>query len=282
MNSTFNIYKTYILIGGLMKNIFNYFFLISLVFFSFFYTDKVINIINKKDPLMVEITKQKDKYKVEPTEAIITENTVIPGIEGKEIDVDKSYEKMKTEGVFREQSIIYNKVTPTNSISNNKDKYIIKGNNNKQEVSIIVIVDKNNTIDKIYNIDSITLFIDSKYLTIDNLNKIKSKDIYSYGNKGVYNNELLLSDNTLIKRKNNKVPLYCLSKEKNEDTLNICNNNDMYVVIPNIVGDLLNIKKSLSKGSIILLEDLNNINLIIRYINSKGYQIVPLSILLKE
>lgn len=111
---------------------------------------------------MVEITKQKDKYKVEPTEAIITENTVIPGIEGKEIDVDKSYEKMKTEGVFREQSIIYNKVTPTNSISNNKDKYIIKGNNNKQEVSIIVIVDKNNTIDKIYNIDNITLFIDSK------------------------------------------------------------------------------------------------------------------------
>lgn len=282
MNSTFNIYKTYILIGGLMKNIFNYFFLISLVFFSFFYTDKVINIINKKDPLMVEITKQKEKYKVEPTEAIITENTVIPGIEGKEIDVDKSYEKMKTEGVFREQSIIYNKVTPTNSISNNKDKYIIKGNNNKQEVSIIVIVDKNNTIDKIYNIDNITLFIDSKYLTIDNLNKIKSKDIYSYGNKGVYNNELLLSDNTLIKRKNNKVPLYCLSKEKNEDTLNICNNNDMYVVIPNIVGDLLNIKKSLSKGSIILLEDLNNINLIIRYINSKGYQIVPLSTLLKE
>ena len=162
------------------------------------------------------------------------------------------------------------------------DKYIIKGNNNKQEVSIIVIVDKNNTIDKIYNIDNITLFIDSKYLTIDNLNKIKSKDIYSYGNKGVYNNELLLSDNTLIKRKNNKVPLYCLSKEKNEDTLNICNNNDMYVVIPNIVGDLLNIKKSLSKGSIILLEDLNNINLIIRYINSKGYQIVPLSTLLKE
>ena len=282
MNSTFNIYKTYILIGGLMKNIFNYFFLISLVFFSFFYTDKVINIINKKDPLMVEITKQKDKYKVEPTEAIITENTVIPGIEGKEIDVDKSYEKMKIEGVFREQSIIYNKVTPTNSISNNKDKYIIKGNNNKQEVSIIVIVDKNNTIDKIYNIDNITLFIDSKYLTIDNLNKIKSKDIYSYGNKGVYNNELLLSDNTLIKRKNNKVPLYCLSKEKNEDTLNICNNNDMYVVIPNIVGDLLNIKKSLSKGSIILLEDLNNINLIIRYINSKGYQIVPLGTLLKE
>ena len=282
MNSTFNIYKTYILIGGLMKNIFNYFFLISLVFFSFFYTDKVINIINKKDPLMVEITKQKDKYKVEPTEAIITENTVIPGIEGKEINVDKSYEKMKTEGVFREQSIIYNKVTPTNSISNNKDKYIIKGNNNKQEVSIIVIVDKNNTIDKIYNIDNITLFIDSKYLTIDNLNKIKSKDIYSYGNKGVYNNELLLSDNTLIKRKNNKGPLYCLSKEKNEDTLNICNNNDMYVVIPNIVGDLLNIKKSLSKGSIILLEDLNNINLIIRYINSKGYQIVPLSTLLKE
>lgn len=282
MNSTFNIYKTYILIGGLMKNIFNYFFLISLVFFSFFYTDKVINIINKKDPLMVEITKQKDKYKVEPTEAIITENTVIPGIEGKEIDVDKSYEKMKTEGVFREQSIIYNKVTPTNSISNNKDKYIIKGNNNKQEVSIIVIVDKNNTIDKIYNIDNITLFIDSKYLTIDNLNKIKSKDIYSYGNKGVYNNELLLSDNTLIKRKNNKVPLYCLSKEKNEDTLNICNNNDMYVVIPNIVGDLLNIKKSISKGSIILIEDLNNINLIIRYINSKGYQIVPLGTLLKE
>ena len=56
----------------------------------------------------------------------------------------------------------------------------------------------------------------------------------------------------------------------------------MYAIIPSLVGDYLSIKDNLENGSIILLNNLNNIEVIIKYINGKGYNIVPLSILLKE
>ena len=61
-----------------------------------------------------------------------------------------------------------------------------------------------------------------------------------------------------------------------------CNNNNMLVVIPSIIGGYNNIKNNLTGGSIILLEDTSNIDIIIKYINSKGYNIVPLSNLLEE
>ena len=56
----------------------------------------------------------------------------------------------------------------------------------------------------------------------------------------------------------------------------------MMVIIPNIIGNYNEIKNNLSNGSIILLENTDNIKLIIKYINSKGYNIVPLSKLLTE
>ena len=58
---------------------------------------------------------------------------------------------------------------------------------------------------------------------------------------------------------------------KNNDTLSICNKKKMYVVIPSIVGDYLDIKNNLTNGSIILLNDMNNLDIIVKYINSKGY-----------
>ena len=56
----------------------------------------------------------------------------------------------------------------------------------------------------------------------------------------------------------------------------------MLVVIPSIIGGYNNIKNNLTGGSIILLEDTSNIGIVIKYINSKGYTIVPLSKLLTE
>ena len=47
-----------------MKNIFKMVSLLVLVLFSFFYTDRVMNFINKKDPLMNKIDLLKDKYEI--------------------------------------------------------------------------------------------------------------------------------------------------------------------------------------------------------------------------
>ena len=108
-----------------MKKIIRIFFIISLVCFSFFYTDKVMNLLNSKDPLMVKLNNIKKDYEVLPVNAIIDNDTIVPGKKGLEVDIDKSYEEMKLGGIFREESLIYKDILPSSSISNNKDKYIV-------------------------------------------------------------------------------------------------------------------------------------------------------------
>lgn len=263
-----------------MKKIIRIFFIISLVCFSFFYTDKVMNLLNSKDPLMVKLNNIKKDYEVLPVNAIIDNDTIVPGKKGLEVDIDKSYEEMKLGGIFREESLIYKDILPSSSISNNKDKYIVKGNSNN-EVSLIVIYNPQ-TKQNITNISNITIYLNHKDITNTNIKKLKKQELYTYGNNGVYTKEILDNDNIIINKLSNNKSKYCLLKEKNSTYLNICNNNNMLVVIPSIIGGYNNIKNNLTGGSIILLEDTSNIDIIIKYINSKGYTIVPLSKLLTE
>lgn len=263
-----------------MKNIIKTISLLGLVCFSFFYTDKVINMINKKDPLMIQIEELKEKYQVEPVNAILNDDTIIPGINGKEVDVLKSYEEMKLSGIFREELIVYKNLYPSSSLSNNKDKYIIKGNNNKNKVALLLILNIKD-IDNIKN-NNLTLFLNHKDININNINKLKNNEIYTYGNNGIYTSEILTNDNSIINRLTNNKSTYCLSKDKDNTILEICSQNNMYTIIPNIIGDYSEIKKEISNGSIILLNNLNNLKIIEKYITSKGYQIVSLSNLLSE
>lgn len=255
--------------------------ILMLICFSFFYTDKVINVINMKDPLMEKITDVKDKYIVLPVNAIIDNDTIVPGINGREIDIDKSYDNMKLSKIFREEALIFKDLYPSSTLKDNKDKYIINGNSTKKEVSIIYIYN-NRYSDKVMNIDNITLFVNHKDLTISNIKNLGAREIYSYGNDGIYNSEVLVNDNSLINTFANNKSKYCLVKEKNEDILKLCNENDMYVIIPTIFNGYYGVKSNLSNGSIILLDNLNDIDIIIKYIKSKGYDIVTLSKLLSE
>lgn len=264
-----------------MKKLRTFFSLLFLICFSFFYTDKVISVINKNDPLMKKIVDVKSEYKILPVNAILEDNTIIPGLIGKEIDIDRSYENMKYGGVFREDALIYKTLYPINSLKDNIDKYIIKGNNVEKKVAIIYIFN-NNYINEIKLVDNITLFINHKDLTIFNINYLNDKEIYTYGNNGLYSNEQLSSDNTLISRLSNNKSIYCLTKEKNDKTLEICRDNGMYTIIPNIIGGYYNIKENISNGSIILLDNLNDIDVLIKYINSRGFNIVGLQELLDE
>ncbi len=254
--------------------------LLILVLFSFFYTDKVMDLVNRKDPLMNKINLLKDKYEILPVNAILEDNTIIPGIKGKSVNLDKSYENMKKSGIFREDHLIYNDILPSEMLSNNMDKYIIKGNDYNNRVSLLIILDPNN-MDKVKNKD-VTIFLNHKDISINNIKKMYNNSIYTYGNNGLYNDDILSNDNTIINRVSNNKSVYCLSKEKNTDVLNACNNNKMYVIIPNVIGDYYEIKSNISNGSIILLNNINNLDVVIKYINSKGYSIVSLNKLLEE
>lgn len=263
-----------------MKKFIERTFVILLISFSFFYTDKVINMINHKNPLMKEIEKLKSEYDILPVNAILDNDTIIPGIKGRKIDVNDSYDNMKIGGIFREEALVFKYIYPASSINNNIDKYIVKGNCNKKEVSVIVILDNN--IDKINKIDNITVFVNHMDITNSNIKLLKDREIYTYGNNGVYNKKILTNDNTLINRLSNNKSNYCLVKEKNDSILKLCSENGMYTVIPSIYGDYYSIRNNLSNGSIILLNNINNIDVIVKYIESKGYEIVGLNKLLSE
>ena len=65
-----------------------------LMLFSFFYTNKSIELIRASDPLMKKIKASSEKYKIAAVDAKIIGNKIIPGKTGKEIDYQKSYTKM--------------------------------------------------------------------------------------------------------------------------------------------------------------------------------------------
>lgn len=130
-----------------MKKIIKVFSIMLLVCFSFYYTEKIAYIMQSKDELMIHINKVKENYNVEYVNAVINDGTIIPGINGVIVNSQKSYSKMKSLNVFNEYYLEYEQIKPVISLSDNKDKTIIKGNKNKNAVAILV---KNNSSVKEY------------------------------------------------------------------------------------------------------------------------------------
>ena len=56
----------------------------------------------------------------------------------------------------------------------------------------------------------------------------------------------------------------------------------MWTIIPTIKGNYIDIKNNIQNGSIILIDNLSELNIIDTYLKNKGYLIVGLSKLLNE
>lgn len=268
-----------------MKNI-KYLGLFLLIVFTFIYTDKVISVINNNDDIMLEIKEQAKYYKIDPIDAIIVDDTVIPGINGKEVDIIKSYYNMKNSKIYNPEALKYRTIYPKNSLKNNFNKFIIQGNNKKKNVSIVYILN-NNMGDMLNRISSkyvINIFIDYNYLenNINELSKLNNYEIYNYGDNGYYNQENILLGNNIINNKAQNKSIYCLCIDKNIDTLNSCYGNKLGTITPTINGGYLDVKANIQNGSIILINNLSELSNISNYIINKGYNIVGLSKLLSE
>lgn len=279
-----------------MKKIIKLIGLFVLIGFSFFYTDKILEVIRQEDKIMIKINEIKDNYEISPVEAKIIDNKIIPGINGQKVNINKSYNKMQINGIFNEKLLVFDEITPNVSITNNKDKFIISGNSKKNMVSIIFILNNNLYFDMLNDIfktkeSTPNYFVDYTYL-INNSIKIKETntgEFYSYGNNGNYSPDNLLFSNNLLTRIKGKEAKYCLSINMDNNTMNLCNSNNLYTISPNIIGNnnlYNNIKNNLTSGSIILMNMngnmVSNISTIIDYIKGKGYKIVGLSTLLSE
>ena len=69
---------------------------------SMYYTNICLNILKDNDPIMKQIKLNINKYKVIGENAKIIGNSIIPGKYGKEIDLNKTYSKMKKYGNYNE------------------------------------------------------------------------------------------------------------------------------------------------------------------------------------
>ena len=250
----------------------------------------------EQDKIMISINNVKDDYREDAIEAIIDNDTIIPGISGREVDIEKSYSNMKSIGLFHENYLVFKDVMPKTTLDDNMDKYIIKANGSKQIISLIFIVDNDSDFNIIYNIAKsknvkVNLFLDYEYLNkkINSLNKIADVSIYSYGEDGKYTKDNIIYTNNLIERITKKKANYCLVTNKNNSNLKVCSDNKSYTIYPNLIikDNLLSIvKNGVSKGDLILIDiNKNNINQLpsaIEYISAKGLEFEYLDEILSE
>lgn len=270
----------------------------ALTCFSFYYTKEIIEISKSKDPIMIKIIKESENYNVEAVNAVLEDNYIIPGINGKKVDINKSYEKMKKLGEYNANLLVFVSDYPDISIKNNYDKFIIKGNDQKPEVSLIFKVDATN------NINSILKILKSKeapatFFVEDNLieeNSSLLKDIIKDGHQieplgtsGNYTESKLKIANNTIKNITDENAKYCYSENDNKETLELCSKNNMYTIRPSLISTTYaykDIKNNLQAGNIFSLSindyTKDELAIIISFIRQKGYDIVSLDELLDE
>ncbi len=282
----------------MFKNIIQYIGIIILILFSFFYTDKAVSTVKQHDPIMIKLEDVKEEYDINPVNALVEDDTAIPGMIGCEIDINKSYNSLKRLGEFNANLLEYKEKNPKISTKNEFNKYISKGNKLKATVTLIFKVKETSDIDNIVNILNTkkvkaTFFIDGKYIE-SNTSKVQElikmgHEILNFGYNNRYDKDLLIWNNNLIERLNYDNPKFCYLEEKNKEVLELCAQNKMKTIIPNIIinkNPLLEIKEKIEKGSLISFNinttTENELSLIINYIIQKGYKIDILSNHLEE
>lgn len=278
-----------------MKKFFKYLGIAILLSISFFYTEKTASVVKELDDIMIKIREISKTHRIEPIEAIISNNTIIPGINGSEIDINRSYREMRYIGKYNEKFLEYKTIYIKNKLEDNLDKYIISGNKNKKSVSLVFIVENNDDITKSLNIlkkNNITATFMFSGIWLENNNEeaynvVNDKHIVgSIGYNYSYNNSSYPWLDNIIKRVSKQKNSYCIKTD--EESLKICSDYKNYTIASNIILDnpLINTKQNIGNGSIIIyklnsrLE--NELELIIKYIYSKGLDIVNLEELLKE
>lgn len=274
----------------MLKKIFKISAVLLLVGFSFFYTEKVTLIARNSDPIMRAINKEESNKKVSNVNPVINNDEYIMGINGCEIDVDKSYSKMRSVGEFKEELIVMKETSNDKDLT---DKYVIGGNNKEKKVSLIFIVNKDIDSNLTNYINDknlkVNYFIDGKYLE-ENMITVKflseNSNIYYLGENEEYSDENMLYHNNLISMNGSNEPKYCFTSDKDNNTLKLCNDYDMVTIKSDIIKDNIykRIKDKLNNGVIFAIDSDNTdeIKVSINYILSKGYNIISLEDLLSE
>lgn len=247
--------------------------IMSLLVFSFYLTDFVTELAINTNPLMQNIKNSSKNYCETSVNAIIDQNTIIPGIKGKKVNEIESFLNMKDFGSFNSNYLIYNYIKPEISIEDNKEKIIISGNNNKRQISILI---KDNM-----NVED---YLKKKNIKYSNLISVNDK-VSENENINIENNKEGYKNLDILLKKKKKNKEICLINYSN---IEICKKNGYYLVDPNIKlnnTNFINVLNNVDSGSIILIDDmlsLENFKIFVNKIYNKDLNFVYLSEIIQE
>lgn len=256
-----------------MKKYYGYFGLALIMVFSFYYTEQISTLVLNKNPLMMTIKEQADNYNVKSVNAEIIGENIIPGINGLYVNSRESFYAMQSEDIFNEYYLVFEQKKPDVTLEDNKDKLIISGNPNIRQVTLIL--ETENEV--------------SEYLKLNEFKASLLVDMNTYKDKNYFeslNNEIVgfksLENNLTLNKENKHI---CVVNSDNKD---ICQKHKNYLVSPSLRlnnSNLLEIKKNLKNGSIIVIGDtagLSDVKLLLKEIKYKDLELVYLSELISE
>lgn len=270
-------------------------FILLLSLFSFYYTEKSIDLVRNQDPIMKQIKTTDEKYKTPAVDAKITGNTIIPGKSGKEIDYEETYTKMKQYGNYNEALTILKEVKPTISIEDHYDKFIVGGYTERKSVALVFKVETKSPIEIISILNNkqaqATFFLDGMFL--ENNHELVSKmsphqlELLSYNSE--YDQINFSSSKSYLETLTNRALKYCYSEYDREDIITLCQKLNMHTIIPTIQVEknpYQTVKDRLQNSAIISLplteQTTSELPIIIDYIRQRGYKLETLESILTE
>jgi len=252
---------------------FKYFFTFIIILLSFYITEQSALFFRGKDPILQTIKEYSKDYNVDPIDAIIDNNYIVPGMYGRRVNEIKSLVKMKSLKTFNSMFLKTDFIKPNISLIDNKDKIINRGNKKKNAISFILENDESNVITYLVSekIDA-SILVDKVSVNNNKFEQINNDfDNYDYVEK--------------VLNKNKTNPNICILNRSNK---NFCIRHKKYIIEPTYVlstNNLIIIKNKITSGDIILIKDnvsIDDLSFLINYIKSKNLKIIKLSELISE
>lgn len=238
---------------------------------------------NSKDAIMVSIKNYALTNNTSCYEGYITDDGIVIGSSGEIVNIALSYSAMKGVGysedlmVFEEEKCILTK-------ENNLKNYIIRGNEIKNSISIIIDVENFKYLKQIINICEDKKVKVSIVVTGEELenNKEYLNVLFNSGYDILYAGETeedFKKFIKILKEFYSEYNTFCLYVE-NKDVISFCSKykinsiKSKYIFKNNLY---LNIKNTLDKGNIIIIKEskevVSELNIIINFLVSKGLKI---------
>ena len=246
---------------------------IILIVLSFYFTDRIIIYMENRHPIMQQIDARIPNLRVASVDAVINENTIIPGIDGKNVNRRQSYMRMGEFGAFNETFIVFDAVRPEISLQDNKNKVIVRGNSIRRQVSIIIEPS-----------DELKSFFTSKEIPFTVIARVDTElenDLeYIPGER--HQDRIRDLHHILNRRRVNSN--ICLVGFSN---IEFCKERQYYLVAPSVDSNsnITQLVTSIRSGEIILIREnitMANLNLILSEIRRQDLSIVSLVTLISE